>query len=103
MMATPLQGLTRSISAHRATANVKGLTHHANYLYAMNKRHSIGKVPLVQNDRDLDARLWRCADLHAHRSTARTREDEPQADRRPSPRRNDVPYMAANARRVLTS
>jgi hypothetical protein len=42
MMATPLQGLTRSISAHRVTPNVKGLTHHANYLYDMNKRHSVG-------------------------------------------------------------
>jgi hypothetical protein len=43
MMATPLQGLTRSISAHRVTPNVKSLTHHANYLYDMNKRHSVGK------------------------------------------------------------
>jgi hypothetical protein len=44
-MATPLQGLTRSISAHRATANVKGLTHHANYLYDMNRHHSVRKCP----------------------------------------------------------
>ena len=42
-MATPLQGLTRSISAHRVTPNVKGLTHHANYLYDINKRQSLGK------------------------------------------------------------
>ena len=47
MMATPLQALTRSISAHRIIANVKGLTHHANYLYGMNKRHSIGTCALL--------------------------------------------------------
>ena len=45
-MATPLQWLTRSISAHCVTPNVKGLTHHANYLYDMNKRHSVGKEPI---------------------------------------------------------
>ena len=32
MTVTPRWGPTRSVLAHRVTANVKGVTHHANYL-----------------------------------------------------------------------
>ena len=102
-MATPVQGLTRSISAHRVTTNVKGLTHHANYLYDMDNRHSVGKVPFFKT---IATSMPGFGVVLTFTLIALLRELGKMSRKQIAVLRlvgTTFPYMTANARRVLTS